>query len=138
MPMRKKLICIIMVAILLIGVMPMQKASASNADQLDISNEFLAILKQFEGFMYNGKPYWDYAQYSIGYGSYCPPEMVEYYTKNPITEAQASEMLVKELQRFITQVRNYLKKYNLTVTQSQFDALVTFTYSATTASPPIV
>ena len=125
----RKLICIALVFVLLFGVMPTQGVSASNADQLNISNEFLAILKQFEGFMNGGKPYWDYSQYSIGYGSYCPPDKVEYYTNNPITEAQASEMLVNELQSFITRVRTYLKKYDLTVTQGQFDALVSLSYN---------
>ena len=127
--MRKKLICIIMVVVLLIGIMPPQRASATNADELDISDDFLKILKQFEGFAHNGKPYWDYKQYSIGYGSYCPPDMVEYYTQNPLTEAQASELLVKELQSYITRVRNYLKKYDLTVTQGQFDAMVSLSYN---------
>lgn len=130
--MRKKLICIILVAILLIGIMPTQRVSASNADQLDISDEFLAVLKQFEGFMYNGKPYWDYSQYSIGYGSFCSytqDETYWYYMENPITEEEASNKLVAELQYYITQVRNYLKKYDLTVTQGQFDALVSLSYN---------
>jgi len=131
--MRKKLTCIILVMLLLVGIMPPQRASASNADQLDISNEFLGILKQFEGFMNGGKPYWDYAQYSIGYGSYCPPEMVQYYTDNPITEAEASQLLVNELQGHINAVRGYLKKYDLTVTQGQFDALVSLSYNIGTA-----
>ena len=127
--MRKKLICIILVAILLVGIMPTQRATATNADALDISNEFLRVIKQFEGFSNGGRPYWDYAQYSIGYGSYCPEEMVEYYTNNPISEAQASELLVNELQFFINKVRDYLKKYDLTVTQGQFDALVSLSYN---------
>ena len=127
--MRKKLICITIVALLLIGIMPTQRVSASNADQLDISDAFLGILKQFEGFMYNGKPYWDYQQWSIGYGSYCPPDMVDYYNEHPITEAEASKLLVQELQIYITKVRNYLKKYDLTVTQGQFDALVSLSYN---------
>lgn len=127
--MRKKLICITLVALLLIGIMPTQRVSASNADQLDISDAFLGILKQFEGFMYNGKPYWDYQQWSIGYGSYCPPDMVDYYNEHPITEAEASKLLVQELQTYITKVRNYLKKYDLTVSQGQFDALVSLSYN---------
>ncbi len=131
--MRKKLTCIILAVLMLIGTIPVQRASASNADQLDISNEFLSILKQFEGFMNGGKPYLDYKQYSIGYGSYCPPDMVDYYTQNPITEEQASQLLVNELQSHISAVRKYLKNYDLTVTQGQFDALVSLSYNIGTA-----
>lgn len=130
--MRKKLTCITLVVLMLIGIMPTQRASASNADQLDISNEFLGVLKQFEGFYNAGMPYWDYAQYSIGYGSFCSytqDDTYWYYMNNPITEEQASQMLVNELQYYINQVREYLKKYDLTVTQGQFDALVSLSYN---------
>ena len=130
--MRKKLTCITLVVLLLVGIMPPQRASASNADQLDISNEFLGILKQFEGFMNSGRPYWDYAQYSIGYGSFCSytqDETYWYYMNNPLTEEEAAAKLVNELQYFIDRVRNYLKRYDLTVTQGQFDALVSLSYN---------
>ena len=130
--MRKKLICIALVAVLLLAIVPPQKASASNADQLDISDEFLAVLKQFEGFMYNGYPYWDYGQYSIGYGSFCSytqDDTYWYYMSNPLTEAQASEKLVNELQYFINKVRDYMRRYDLTLTQGQFDALVSLSYN---------
>ena len=126
--MKRKLICVILVFCLLLGVMPaVELTVGATASTMDISEEFLTLLKGYEGF--RPKPYWDYSQYSIGYGSYCPPNMVEYYTQNPLTEAQATEMLVKELQSHINQVRNFLSKNSITVNQHQFDALVSFTYN---------
>ena len=123
--MRKKLICIALVAVLLLAIVPPQKASASNADQLDISNEFLAVLKQFEGFMYNGYPYWDYGQYSIGYGSSCKAD--EY--PNGITEAKADELLRAELVKLEPYLDKFAKKYSLSLSQQQYDALICFTYN---------
>ena len=48
---------------------------------LKVSDELLRVLKQLEGF----SPYafWDYKQWSIGYGSECPKGMEEYYQKIP-------------------------------------------------------
>ncbi len=126
MPM-KKIICVLLAVVLMLGVMPVKGLSATNADQLTISDNGVSFIKAFEGF--SAVPQWDYSQYSIGYGSYCPPDMVDHYTKNPIDEAKATEMLVSELQSKIGYVRTFLKKYDLTVTQGQFDALVSLTYN---------
>ena len=140
MPM-KKILCLVLAAILVLGVMPMEGLSATNADELTISDAGVDFIKSFEGF--SAKPQWDYGQWSIGYGSCLvrPPEnptaeqqkeidaLVDYYTKNPIDEKEGTERLAKELQSHVGHVRKFMKKYDLTVTQPQFDSLVSLTYN---------
>lgn len=137
----KKILCLVLAAILVLGVMPMEGLSATNADELTISDAGVDFIKSFEGF--SAKPQWDYGQWSIGYGSCLvrPPEnptaeqqkeidaLVDYYTKNPIDEKEGTERLAKELQSHVGHVRKFMKKYDLTITQPQFDSLVSLTYN---------
>ena len=126
----RRIICTLLAVVLLFGVLPGLSLKVS-AEQMDISEEFLVLLKQFEGF--SGTPYWDYNRYSIGYGSFCSydteDEDYKKYMETPITEEEATEKLIAQLQSYINQVRWFLENYNLTVEQHQFDALVSFTYN---------
>ena len=44
------------------------------------SDEAIRILKLEEGF--SEKPYWVYAQWTVGYGTRCPDSKLEEYKKN--------------------------------------------------------
>ena len=90
---------------------------------LRTSEQLIALLKQKEGF--RATAYWDYAQYSIGYGSACTKD--EY--PNGITEAQADILLRKMLQKFETSLDKFLQDSNLTLTDNQYDALISLTYN---------
>ena len=104
------------------------------------------------------KPMWDVLQWSIGFGSRCPSAPSFYknpydYTVDdfpgatkeereenmeifmgywedgmPLAEAEA---LLKDMvnESFAPAVNNIAQKYNITLTQSQFDALVDFSYA---------
>ncbi len=126
--MRKRLLCAVLAVAMLICILPQIRMTASAA-QMDLSANGLALIKKFEGYANSGKPYWDYSQWSIGYGCYCPPDQVEYYKQNPLSEPEAAEMLRVQLQSYIQEVRDFLTKHKKTVTQNQFDALVSFTYN---------
>ena len=65
---------------------------------MKVSDELLRVLKQLEGF--SPYAYWDYKQWSIGYGSECPEGMETYYQSNPISEEYAEELLRGELDYF--------------------------------------
>ena len=54
---------------------------------LRISDECIEMIKEYEGF--RKYPYSDYTQYSIGYGSRCPADMLDYYREHGITEEEA-------------------------------------------------
>jgi lysozyme len=91
---------------------------------MNISPQGLAMIKQFEGFSL--KAYLDPVQIpTIGYGTIAihgrPVKM-----GMVITEAQASEYLLADLQKFEDAVNQAV---NVPLTQEQFDALVSFTYN---------
>ena len=94
---------------------------------LKVSAELLRVLKQLEGFA--PYAYWDYKQWSIGYGSECPKGMETYYQSNPISEEYAEELLRGELDYFEDKINDFIKRNELTVSQHQYDALVSFTYN---------
>ncbi len=83
----------------------------------------IEMIKSFEGFY--SKAYWDYRQWTIGYGSRCE----EGQFPNGITEAQATELMKEEMPIYVNAVNNFIKSYELTLTQNQFDALVSFSYN---------
>ena len=94
---------------------------------MHVSDELLRVLKQLEGF--NPYAYWDYKQWSIGYGSECPKGMEEYYQKNPISLEYAEELLRGELDYFEQQVNGFIQHFGLKMAQHQYDALVSFSYN---------
>ena len=94
---------------------------------MKVSDELLRVLKELEGF--EPYAYWDYKQYSIGYGSKCPEGYETYYQKNPITLEYAEELLRKELVLFEEQINGFITRNKLTLNQHQYDALVSFTYN---------
>ena len=100
--------------------------------KMTTSDECIKLLKQEEGF--SKKPYWDYSQYTVGYGTCCPSDMVEYYTQHGITEAEAETLLRNHLARVESRIHSkIIDQYGITLTQNQFDALVLFSYNCGTA-----
>lgn len=98
---------------------------------LTASDNCLSVLKAEEGF--SKTPYWDFTQYTVGYGTRCPADMVEYYTQNGITEAEAETLLRNHLAGVERDIHlKVIDKYGLNLTQNQFDALVLFSYNCGT------
>lgn len=91
--------------------------------ELRASEELIAFLKKKEGF--REKAYWDYSQYSIGYGSACSKD--EY--PDGITEAQADVLLRQMLQTFEEKLDSFLQTNSITLTDQQYDALISLTYN---------
>ena len=88
-----------------------------------MSGDGLAMLKKLEG--YAEFKYWDYQQWSIGYGTKCD----ENDYPNGITESEASALLVKALETYEGYVDIFLINNQIEVSQAQYDALVSFTYN---------
>ena len=96
------------------------------------SADCIRILKSEEGL--SRKPYWDFTQYTVGYGTTCPSDMVEYYMQNGITEKEAETLLRNSLLAIEREIQiRVVEKYNLKLTQNQFDALVMFSFNCGTA-----
>lgn len=117
---------------LLLGVVSAGSVTVSAESAMTASTECLQILKAEEGF--SRTPYWDFTQYTVGYGTRCPADMVEYYTQNGITEEEAEVLLRNHLAGVEHDINvKIIDKYGLTMSQNQFDALVLFSYNCGTA-----
>ncbi|WP_159081753.1 glycoside hydrolase family protein [Paenibacillus sp. CAA11] len=76
---------------------------------------------------YSAYKYKDQAgKWTIGYGHLIRPG--EKF-KEPMSQEEAIKLYEKDIQKFIKSVNEFQSKYNLKLTQNQFDALVSFTYN---------
>lgn len=121
--MKRRLFCILLTALMLLSFIPATAPQASAASDLKTSESAISVLKQLEGFI--SKPIYDHGQYSVGYGSGCAKN--DY--PNGITEAEADALLRKYLVGMEKSVNYFASRYNLTLSQNQFDALMLFTYN---------
>lgn len=93
------------------------------AARMSISENGLSLIKEFEGFLQYAQ--WDYKQWSIGYGT--GVDKNDY--PDGITEEEADRLLRGVVINYEGYVNNFLSKYNIDVTQNQYDALVSLTYN---------
>lgn len=98
---------------------------------LKTSEACIQFIKEHEGMA--PTPMWDYAQYSVGYGSRYDvdhPENNPIQISNPITEEEADYLLRYSLAYSSEPgVNGAIKKANFTHNQAQYDALVSITYN---------
>ena len=96
-----------------------------------VSDDCMRILKAEEGF--SPYPYWDYSQWTVGYGTRCPDELLDQYKENGIKEEEAELLLRLHMMETETSIESsYINKYGLTLNQGQYDALVLFSYNCGT------
>jgi uncharacterized repeat protein (TIGR02543 family) len=91
--------------------------------KLRTTEDGIAFIKAMEGFIPTA--YWDYSQYSIGYGSSCSQNQFP----SGITEKEADILLRQKLDSMEDTLDAFLTKYGITVTDKQYDALSSFTYN---------
>lgn len=125
--MKKRVLSGFLAALMVLSLVIGFPITVRAASSMTVSAELISVLKTMEGF--SAKPYWDYSQWTVGYGTKCPDDKLEYYKANGITEAEALALLDLELQRFEAAVNGFIDKYGLTLKQHQFDALVSFSYN---------
>ena len=130
--MKKRITSFLIAAALLLGLLWTGSVSAQAASSMVTSEECIRVLKMYEGF--GAKPYWDYSQYTVGYGTRCPDDMIEYYTQHGITEEEAEVLLRNYLSSVEYDINvKIIDKYGIAMTQTQFDALIMFSYNCGTA-----
>lgn len=138
--MKKRLTCLALALLLLVGLLPTAALSASAAS-LKTSEAAITVLKKMTTFSETCKQYGKTDEFRIGYGTVCkePGHSVnskgedktkEYHT---ITEAQADKALRKALEDFDKKLNSFASANKLTLTQQQHDALVLFSYDCGTA-----
>lgn len=90
---------------------------------MNISQNGINLIKSFEGLRLTAyKALNTEKYYTIGYGHYG----ADVRANETITEAQAENLLKKDLQKFVNAVNASVK---VKLNQNQFDALVSFTYN---------
>lgn len=107
--------------------------------EMRLSEDAIAFIKKYEGFARYA--YWDYAQWSIGYGSVCGynrdgsdvPEGWLEGTGEGITEEEADALLRSLLPTFETPTNKFAETHELTFKQHEFDALAIFSYGCGSA-----
>jgi GH24 family phage-related lysozyme (muramidase) len=128
----KRITSLLLAIVLFAGLVLTAAPTVRAASEMVASDALVEILKNEEGF--SAKPYWDYGQYTVGYGTRCPDDKLEEYRTNGISKEDAEVLLRNYLAGTESVINTKLiDKYGLTLTQSQFDALITFTYNCGSA-----
>ena len=122
--MKRRALILVMALVLLVTMIPVPVFAASD---FKTSEAGVDLIKYFEGF--SEYPYWDYKQWTVGYGTLCPDDMLEEYKERGITVDEAEALLQEELTGFESTLNKFIDKYDLKWTQEQFDAMVSFTYN---------
>ncbi|MDE6789199.1 MAG: glycoside hydrolase family protein, partial [Ruminococcus sp.] len=126
----KKAVVMVISFVMLIGVIPNFSVSAEDVSNLQPVDSTYAFIKSLEG--YSSECFWDVAQWTIGYGNKCPYT----HTSNgirgqkgghTISEAQARELFSSKLSGYVSTLKSNCK--GLSMTQNQFDALLSATYN---------
>ena len=97
---------------------------------LKTSDDAIAILKLEEGF--STYPYWDYSQWTVGYGTKCPDDKLSEYRANGISKEAAEQLLREFIVRFESEIHGYMIRTGIQLDQKQFDALLMFSYNCGT------
>ena len=129
--MRKRILCCVLTLILMASLLAPGIVTVSAATDMTSSDEAIRILKLEEGF--SAKPYWDYAQWTVGYGTRCPDDKLEEYKKNGISKEAAEALLRKQLNNFESEVNKFIRKTGISANQNQFDAMTLFSYNCGTS-----
>lgn len=123
----KRIFSFLLSAVILFGLVTVGTVPAMAKSDFVISDECVQMIKDLEGF--DKYPRWDYSQWTVGYGTRCPDKDIDRYKKNGITEAEADALLREYASSFGKSVNSFIDKYGLVYNQSQFDALLLFTYN---------
>ena len=118
--MKKRVICFLLAAVLLVGLCPAVSAAYT---EMQFSDALVAYIKRGEGFV--SQPINDGTGWYIGYGCLVSPS--DY--PGGITEPQADALLRERMQSFADYVNSFCKKYGVGVTQGQFDAMCGMSYA---------
>lgn len=112
---------------LIISFFIFASVDADAASDMKASQDCIKMIQDTEGF--RAIPYWDYSQWTVGFGSACPDEDLERYKKEGIPYDEANALFTAQLAKFEKAVNKFIDKHGLTLSQQQFDALVSFSYN---------
>lgn len=125
--MFKRIISALVAVVLIVGFLVGVPLRASAVTKMSASEDCIDFIKQIEGFY--AIPYWDYAQWTVGFGTKCPDADLEKYLEEGIPLETAEQLLAKEIAYFSNEVNKFMTRNNVQLTQQQFDALVSLSYN---------
>ena len=125
----KRIISLMLTAVLLLSCVSMLSVRVSaEVPTYTASDACIKMMKEYEGFC--EFPMWDYGQWTVGYGTRCPDDKLAEYKASGIPKEDAEALFRSFLRAFEKDINErVVQKNNLTLTQNQFDALVSFSYN---------
>jgi len=127
---KKRIITLALTVALLVTLIPLGALPVKAVADFKASQDMIDILKRWEGF--SKKPYWDNSQWTVGYGTRVPDGKLKEYQENGISEEEAEELLQEFLVNMGADINGFIDKFGLTVTQSQFDAMLSLSFNCGT------
>ncbi|MDE7243379.1 MAG: S-layer homology domain-containing protein [Oscillospiraceae bacterium] len=100
-----------------------EESEVSTVETYTTTEKGMEIIREFEGF--RTMPYEDDGKWYIGYGTLCDP--ADY--PHGIGQQSAQQLMDAAVKVAEGQVNKLLKDYKISVTQYQFDAMVSMTYN---------
>ena len=128
--MKKRILSIALTVALLITLIPLGAIPARAESNFVASQQMIDLLKKFEGFA--EKPYWDYKQWTVGYGTRVPDGNLERYQTEGIHQAEAEQLLATTLADMGKSINSFIDKFGLQITQNQFDAMLSMSFNCGT------
>lgn len=130
--MMRRIVSVFLLLTLLLSAMSVSVLADSSATPLftgtlRTSVSGIEMIQSLEGFI--GEPWLDVSQYSIGYG--CSTEYASKYgfPTDSITREQAHQLMLFVLDEMEDYLDSFLNQYQISVTQYQYDALMSLTYN---------
>lgn len=121
--MNAKGICLKIASVILSVLILIPYCTVKAGSAMRSGKDCIELIKKCEGF--SKYKYWDYSQWTIGYGTGVGAD--EY--PDGITEEEAERLLQNALGTYEGYVNKFADKYNINLKQNQFDALVSLSYN---------
>lgn len=125
--MMRRLLSAVLAVVMIVCLLPLNVIEAKAASAMKASDKVVVYLKTMEGF--TAVPRWDYVQWTVGFGNRCPDEHLERYLREGIPIEEANALFLEQLVYFEEQVNAFIDRNNLTLTQNQFDAVLSISYN---------
>ena len=128
--MRRRITSLFVAFLIFVSAITVGAVDTVEEPKMRASKEAVELLKAEEGF--SKKPYWDYAQWTVGYGTKCPDDKLEEYKANGISWEEAESLLRSYIARFEAELDKFMEKTGVVLNQNQYDALLLFSYNCGT------
>ena len=120
--MKKRIVCVLLTLIMLVGMLPLSAAAAGQTT----SERAITVLKQMQNYSKTCKQYG--SEWRNGYGTICTEKGTD-HSVHSISETNADKALRKKL----TELEAAVNAAGFSLSQNQFDALVVLTYDVGTS-----